>query len=101
MIIKDINLKPLEIPTATLDQRLKLLPIDQWNSVARDVENQDEMLQEVLDVLSPMKTPACLNPREELQIEGFRIQSMLLGEGISPVRLATHLLTGRMVFQNN
>jgi hypothetical protein len=86
-----------------LEQKLKLFPAQDWKNTIVDgtldaYQEPGQILQEILDVVSPTKSPIKPPPSwESLAVEGYTIVSQILGEGQNKVRLATHKSTQRTV----
>jgi hypothetical protein len=76
--------------------QLKSQPSSDWKKSipelsTKDITKSATYLQELLDVISPIKSPS-----KSANVEGFHFEE-LLGQGVNKVKLAKHDLTGEKV----
>ncbi len=83
----------------TWQQKLKSSSAQEWkNTLSIGVQGEPrDLLQDVLDVLSPIKSPVKSSFSDTIVVEGYTIFSKVLGEGQNKVHLATHEKTKRTV----
>jgi hypothetical protein len=90
----------------SLQKKLQFLPVQDWKNTIIDGtmdENADlDTLQQVLDVVSPIKSPQkSTETWEDVNLQGYAVSGKILGEGQNKVRVGTHLKTNRIVYLNN
>jgi 5'-AMP-activated protein kinase catalytic alpha subunit len=82
-------------------QKLKTVPVQEWKDTITDLLDQNsafDTLEQVLDIISPIKSPVKFEASwEDVEIQGYSLSSRILGEGQNKVRLATHQKTKQIV----